>query len=610
MRKSGNLQGAYRLAVEAYRSEPGNKYIAGELTWVLYDCLKRYKANGSQYFGNGKAYAQSLRVIARYGFDPRENDMFYENLVRSVGSVSWDLVKRKRVEDLRKVFEATVDLSAIDARFRNGILMKAFLKGFDEAPLYLVDAIRWYGFSSFSHEDYIDEEYQGRKIPGLAESMANGYLDCMVKKNRDGNPAFPTAAQEDAVLAIRPLTSRQECARWKWLEYKLGKLLIAMGRNAEARDVLAPFVLRNSKEAYAWATYGETFLPERPELYAACIFRALQLSKDPKYALSYHEAAINLFAQMGDYAAAKLEADTVARCRYENGWSQSPVALRAQHEPWYSSSATSEDNSPKYRSLGANAEATLEAYVPKVDFYLEWTAPEKGLAGIVTFQSPIYTLERAERLCLHDANLAKNYEPGRVYSASLDKNGLRMYGNAVPSDNKRMECVFVKGFEGVFEAVKSYGFVHTKSDDVWIPERLVKKHSLVALARVTGQTVASFRKRKGAKDGEWTREPRIIEVTPPSPGDGQKEVEGVVRIARGGFGFVSDNLFIPPRLVVECGLKDGDAIRGTAVKSWNKKKRQWSWAVDKIVDRIDADATDDASLPTGVGIVKPRGGQA
>ena len=101
-----------------------------------------------------------------------------------------------------------------------------------------------------------------------------------------------------------------------------------MGRNAEARDVLAPFVLRKSKEAYAWATYGETFLPERPELYAACIFRALQLSKDPKYALSYHEAAIGLFAQMGDYAAARLEAETVSTCRHENGWSQSPVVQR------------------------------------------------------------------------------------------------------------------------------------------------------------------------------------------------------------------------------------------------------------------------------------------
>lgn len=595
MRKSGDLQGAYRLAVEAYRSEPGNKYIAGELTWVLYDCLKRYKASGSHYFRNGEAYAQSLRVIARYGFDPRENDMFYESLVKLVGSVSWDLVKRKRVEDLRKVFEATVDLSAIDARFRNGILMKAFLKGFDEAPLYLVDAIRWHGFSSFTREDYLDEEYQGRKIPGLAESMVNGYLDCMVKKNREGNPIFPTAAQEDAVLAIKPLISRQECARWKWLEYKLGKLLIAMRRNAEARDVLAPFVLRKSKEAYAWATYGETFLPERPELYAACIFRALQLSKDPKYALSYHEAAIGLFAQMGDYAAARLEAETVSTCRHENGWSQSPVVQRAQQESWYSSSEPSEDNMPKYRALGADAEATLEAYVPKVDFYLEWTAPEKGLAGIDTFPSPIYTLDRAERLCLHDANLSKNYEPGRVYTASLDKNGLRIYGNAVPSDNKRMEGVFIRSFEGVFESVKSYGFVHTSSDDVWIPERLVKEHALTTLARVKGQTAASFRKKKGSNDGGWTQEPRILEVVLPSPGEGRKEIEGAVRIARGGFGFVSDEFFIPPKLVADCDLRDGDTVKGIAVKSWNKKKRQWSWAVSKIVDRTDVDIVNDAS---------------
>lgn len=593
LRKGGDLQGAYRLAVEAHRSDPGNKYITGALTWVLYDCLKRYRDDGCPFYKDGGTYAQSLKAIARYRFDPYENGMFYENLVKSVGSVSWDLVKRKRVEDLRKVFEATVDLSAIDARFRNGILMKAFLKGFDEAPLYLVDAIRWYGFSSFSREDYLDEEYQGRKIPGLAESMTNSYLDCMVKKNREGNPVFATAAQEDAVFVIKSLISRPECARWKWLEYKLGKLLLAMGRNIEARDVLGPFVLRKAREAYAWAIYGETFLPEQPELYAACIFRALQLSKDPKYALSYHEAAIGLFAQMGDYAAAKLEAETVAKCRYDNGWSQSPVVQKAQHEPWYTSSEPSEDNAPKYRALGADAEATLEAYVPKVDFYLEWTSPEKGLAGIDTFPSTIYALGRAERLCMHDANLAKNYEPGRVYTASLDKSGLRMYGNAVPSDNKRMEGVFVRDFEGVFEAVKSYGFIHTQTDDIWIPERLVREHGLVSFARVAGQIVASFRKKKGANDGEWSHEPRITEVVLPSPEESSKEIEGAIRIARGGFGFVSDDFFVSPKLIEECDLRDGDTVKGVAVKSWNKKKRQWSWAVDKIIDRIDVETVDD-----------------
>lgn len=222
-----------------------------------------------------------------------------------------------------------------------------------------------------------------------------------------------------------------------------------------------------------------------------------------------------------------------------------------------------------------------------MDFYLEWTAPEKGLAGIDTFSSPIYILDRAERLCLHDANLAKNYELGRVYSASLDKNGLRVYGNAVPSDNKRMESVFVSSFEGVFEAVKSYGFVHTPSADVWIPERLVKEHALVALARVKGQTVASFRKKNGANDGEWTQDPRILEVILPSPDEGCKEIEGTVRIARGGFGFVADEFFIPPKLVTDCDLRDGDVVKGIAVKSWNKKKRQWGWAVSKVTDRND-----------------------
>ena len=46
-------------------------------------------------------------------------------------------------------------------------------------------------------------------------------------------------------------------------------------------------------------------------------------------------------------------------------------------------------------------------------------------------------------------------------------------------------------------------------------------------------------------------------------------------------------------MVEECDLRDGDTVKGIAVKSWNKKKRQWSWTVSKIIDRVDSDAADD-----------------
>lgn len=592
LRKRGDLQGAYRLAVDAHRNDPTNKYISGELAWVLYYCLKRYADADSRFFENGAAYAQCLRVIYGYNLDPRENDMFYENLVKSVGITSRDLANKKKVEDLRKVFEATVSLSAIDARFRNTYLMNAFLRGFTDSSRYLVDAIKWYGFDSLTPEDYQGREYQGKKIPGLAESMANNYLDCLVKRDHNDHPLFALSEQEEAVASIKQLLAKKECARWKWTEYKLGKLLLAMGKNAEARDIFAPFVLRKPKEAYAWVRYGETFSPNQPDLYDSCIFRALQLSKDLQYALSYHERAIEAFSSMGDYGAAKLEAETVAKYRNDNGWSQSKAVIKAQHEPWYASVEKSEDNSAKYRDLGAKAEATLEAYVPKIDFYLEWTDPKKGLAGIDTFPTRDCDLSKVERLCLHDSNLARNYERGKVYTASIDKKGLRMYGSAVLSDNKRMETIFARSFTGIFEAVNSYGFVHTNDDDVWIPERLVKKHGLVTFARVSGKTLASFRKRKGEEKGRWTLDPVITDLTLPAPGEGRIEFKSEVRITPRGFGFTADDYFISDRLIESCDLRDGDIIMGVAVKSWNKKKRQWGWAVSKITERIDV--TDDS----------------
>ena len=56
-----------------------------------------------------------------------------------------------------------------------------------------------------------------------------------------------------------------------------------------------------------------------------------------------------------------------------------------------------------------------------------------------------------------------------------------------------------------------------------------------------------------------------------------KEVEGKVRIQPGkSFGFL-DDIFIHPSLVTKLKLEDGMNFRGTAIKSYNREKKQWNW---------------------------------
>jgi hypothetical protein len=56
-----------------------------------------------------------------------------------------------------------------------------------------------------------------------------------------------------------------------------------------------------------------------------------------------------------------------------------------------------------------------------------------------------------------------------------------------------------------------------------------------------------------------------------------KEVEGQIRIPSGKpFGFMED-IFIHPSLVTKLNLTDGTSYKGSAIKTYNKEKKQWNW---------------------------------
>ncbi|WIV98265.1 hypothetical protein [Kinneretia aquatilis] len=56
----------------------------------------------------------------------------------------------------------------------------------------------------------------------------------------------------------------------------------------------------------------------------------------------------------------------------------------------------------------------------------------------------------------------------------------------------------------------------------------------------------------------------------------RKEFNEAVRLSN-GMGFTDSDIFIPPPLVLECQLLDGQKVAGTAILSFNKKHRSWGW---------------------------------
>jgi hypothetical protein len=56
----------------------------------------------------------------------------------------------------------------------------------------------------------------------------------------------------------------------------------------------------------------------------------------------------------------------------------------------------------------------------------------------------------------------------------------------------------------------------------------------------------------------------------------RKDFDEAVRLSN-GMGFTDSDIFIPPPLVVECQLLDGQKVAGTAILNFNKKHGSWGW---------------------------------
>jgi transcription termination factor Rho len=56
-----------------------------------------------------------------------------------------------------------------------------------------------------------------------------------------------------------------------------------------------------------------------------------------------------------------------------------------------------------------------------------------------------------------------------------------------------------------------------------------------------------------------------------------KSIEGAVQIKEGkSFGFV-DRVYIPQNVIKHLKISNGDRIKGTAIKTYNKEKSEWGW---------------------------------
>lgn len=386
LRKSGQLEEAYRLAKRSLAERPNDIWAKRDFAWVAYDCMKRYLKEDSPFYRNMDAYVISLRQVRGLDLSGDES-MFFENASLNVRAVVWDLANSgdTALPSLRKLLAEIVQWGPDTPLIVQGTI-GGLLKGSKSDPPSVVKLMCWRGLDRFTDEDFERREVNGKKILSLAEAATNQYLKALSAKDQYGRLRYDEGFLSDVVDAVKSLIADPRCEDWQWPQKSLGELLMDMGRDGEATTFLASVVLAKPREAWAWHAFGKAHARSNRDAYVSCLYKGLSLSHDTKMDLSLHEESMQLFAGQGLGALAKAEAEQIDRCRRENGWPKSEAASRALLDFRDVEAATPKSLRSAYADGCRDAIRCLACHVPTTELYLEWVSTKNRKAGIVTLE--------------------------------------------------------------------------------------------------------------------------------------------------------------------------------------------------------------------------------
>lgn len=218
--------------------------------------------------------------------------------------------------------------------------------------------LRWWDPANLQDDDFktFRPNGDGHECPSTAGRIAAAlYKTCLHNQTAADLVAWAT----DLVGTI---CSR--CNGEAWLPYYHAKMLIAMGRNEEARRLALPVIRQKSAQFWAWEVLGDTFRDD-PARRQACLARALLCrSQDEKYLVGVREDLAEMLLAAGRKEAAAIEIARAAAARHAEGWKLTPRLAELARQTAECVPGPEASNEDLYRELGAAADQLLAADMP------------------------------------------------------------------------------------------------------------------------------------------------------------------------------------------------------------------------------------------------------
>ncbi len=171
LRQSGKLDEALKMAEQDLEKSLDDIWYKRSIAWVYYAFLKK---NATQ--DKFKDFLEILDKLNNLAL-PEDEKMVFDKSAFQIGKVLFELGEKPQNIEYRKVnqlFETIKNFHFTKPSEAYSFLYKAFHKCYKNWDNYIAFA-DWWGFENFREENFLPQEFKGKKIMATVEQAYIAY---------------------------------------------------------------------------------------------------------------------------------------------------------------------------------------------------------------------------------------------------------------------------------------------------------------------------------------------------------------------------------------------------------------------------------------------------
>lgn len=485
LRQAGKLDEALQMANQALELDSENIWNKRAAAWVYYEYLKKY-AQPEQY----EAFKGHLIKISDLQL-PEDEKMVFDNCAWQIGSLVFSLQKTEQVDydKIKELFDLIRTFHFTKPSEAYSFIYKAFHKGYQNWSSYLTFA-DWWDLENFRSEDFLKEEYNGKKIMSIAEQAYIAYA----KKLLEGTPIDAFGQQngidKDKIQSFLPKLDSliEKHPDYQYPPYFKAKLLLALGNDGNVLSAFLPFAKQKRNDFWVWELMAEIFL-ENKEIQFACYCKALSLKTSEDFLIKLRQSFAEMLIQKSMFNEAKTEIQKVIATREKHQWKIPNQIMQWTEMEWYKTANSKRDNTDVYLRHLKQAEEILFQDIPEELIVVEFVNENKNIISFVKDKQKFGFFNYAGKLI--------KPQIGDLLTVRFNGAGQDGFYKVYSAENADTEDVSdaVRNFEGVIKIKEGsdFGFV----DDIFIDPGNIKRNQWVTNQTINGKAILSFNKKKG-----------------------------------------------------------------------------------------------------------------